>query len=122
MEIAVIGAGSVGRTLGNAWQGRGPAVTYGQGTQEAVASCGDLSGKVLVDCTNPLTPDFAALEIGHTQARVTPRRDVQASRGTGNDYPAVRSGRRRAAHVRRAGTSPDEMFDLDYTRRKWQGH
>jgi predicted dinucleotide-binding enzyme len=27
---------------------------------------GDLSGKILLDCTNPLTPDFAALEIGHT--------------------------------------------------------
>src|SRR5262245_16434284 len=37
-----------------------------QGTEEAVKSCGDLTGKVLIDCTNPLTPDFAALEIGHT--------------------------------------------------------
>jgi 8-hydroxy-5-deazaflavin:NADPH oxidoreductase len=37
-----------------------------QGTQQAVQSCGDLSGKTLIDCTNPLTPDFAGLEIGHT--------------------------------------------------------
>jgi 8-hydroxy-5-deazaflavin:NADPH oxidoreductase len=37
-----------------------------QGTEEAVKACGDLSGKVLIDCTNPLTPDFSALEIGHT--------------------------------------------------------
>jgi 8-hydroxy-5-deazaflavin:NADPH oxidoreductase len=37
-----------------------------QATEEAVKSCGDLTGKVLIDCTNPLTPDFTALEIGHT--------------------------------------------------------
>jgi len=37
-----------------------------QGTQQAVTSCGDLTGKVLIDCTNPLTPDFSALEVGHT--------------------------------------------------------
>jgi predicted dinucleotide-binding enzyme len=37
-----------------------------QGTEQAVRSCGDLTGKVLIDCTNPLTPDFTALEIGHT--------------------------------------------------------
>ena len=37
-----------------------------QGTRAAVTSCGDLSGKVLIDCTNPLTPDFTALELGHT--------------------------------------------------------
>src|SRR5262245_57892782 len=101
MKIAVIGAGSVGITLGKAWQRRGHNVTYGvrtpddpkyaslgadvvtngqaasgadvvalctpwQGTREALRSCGDLSGKVLVDCTNPLTPDFSALEVGHT--------------------------------------------------------
>jgi hypothetical protein len=37
-----------------------------QGTEEAVKACGDLTGKVLIDCTNPLTPDFSALEVGHT--------------------------------------------------------
>jgi predicted dinucleotide-binding enzyme len=37
-----------------------------QGTERAVKSCGALAGKVLIDCTNPLTPDFTALEIGHT--------------------------------------------------------
>ncbi|HEX3548057.1 MAG TPA: NAD(P)-binding domain-containing protein [Mycobacterium sp.] len=37
-----------------------------QGTEQAVRSCGDLTGKVLIDCTNPLTPDFTTLEIGHT--------------------------------------------------------
>ena len=36
-----------------------------QTTQAAVQGCGDLSGKVLIDCTNPLTPDIGALEVGH---------------------------------------------------------
>lgn len=37
-----------------------------QTTQQAIADCGDLAGRIVVDCTNPLTPDFSALEIGHT--------------------------------------------------------
>lgn len=37
-----------------------------QGTQAAVSACGDLTGKVLIDCTNPLTSDVTALEVGHT--------------------------------------------------------
>lgn len=37
-----------------------------QGTEQAVRSCGDLTGKVLIDSTNPLTPDFTRLDIGHT--------------------------------------------------------
>jgi predicted dinucleotide-binding enzyme len=35
-----------------------------QGTRAAVRACGDLAGKVLIDCTNPLTPDLAGLEVG----------------------------------------------------------
>lgn len=37
-----------------------------QGTEQAAKACGDLSGKVLIDCTNPLTADVSALEVGHT--------------------------------------------------------
>ncbi|MUL76423.1 NADPH-dependent F420 reductase [Mycolicibacterium sp. CBMA 226] len=37
-----------------------------QATQAAVSACGDLAGKVVIDCTNPLTPDVTALELGHT--------------------------------------------------------
>jgi 8-hydroxy-5-deazaflavin:NADPH oxidoreductase len=37
-----------------------------QGTQEAIHSCGELAGKVVIDCTNPLTSDFSALEVGLT--------------------------------------------------------
>ena len=37
-----------------------------QGTEQAVKSCGDLTGKVLIDCTNPLSPDVSSLEVGHS--------------------------------------------------------
>ncbi len=40
--------------------------TPGKDTETAVRSCGDLRGKVLVDCTNPLTPDASGLTLGHT--------------------------------------------------------
>src|SRR6266511_199093 len=33
-------------------------------TQEAITSCGALAGKVLIDCTNPLQPDFSGLALG----------------------------------------------------------
>jgi predicted dinucleotide-binding enzyme len=104
MEIAIIGAGNVGTTLGNAWIKRGHEVAFGvrdpesakarslsrqfpaarrllngeaaqhaeiivlatpwQSTEEAVRACGDLDGKTIIDCTNPLKPDFSGLEIG----------------------------------------------------------
>lgn len=34
--------------------------------RDALASAGDLAGKVLLDCTNPLTPDLSGLEVGTT--------------------------------------------------------
>jgi len=34
--------------------------------QEAIRSAGDLSGKILLDCTNPVSPDLSGLKIGHT--------------------------------------------------------
>jgi predicted dinucleotide-binding enzyme len=37
-----------------------------QATEEAIQEAGDLSGKVVIDCTNPLTADFSGLTIGHT--------------------------------------------------------
>jgi 8-hydroxy-5-deazaflavin:NADPH oxidoreductase len=33
-------------------------------TKPAIESCGNLSGKVLIDCTNPVKPDVSGLEIG----------------------------------------------------------
>jgi NADPH-dependent F420 reductase len=35
-------------------------------TEAAVRSAGDLSGKIVIDCTNPLTPDLGGLVLGHT--------------------------------------------------------
>jgi predicted dinucleotide-binding enzyme len=35
-------------------------------TEDALRQAGDLTGKVVIDCTNPLTPDFTRLTIGHT--------------------------------------------------------
>jgi len=34
--------------------------------EEAISACGDLEGKILIDCTNPLKPDLSGLLIGHT--------------------------------------------------------
>lgn len=35
-------------------------------TQEAIKSAGNLSGKLVVDCTNPIAPDLKGLSIGTT--------------------------------------------------------
>jgi predicted dinucleotide-binding enzyme len=35
-----------------------------QATEAAVREAGDLSGKVVIDCTNPLKPDVSGLEVG----------------------------------------------------------
>jgi 8-hydroxy-5-deazaflavin:NADPH oxidoreductase len=41
------------------------AVTYPK-SAEALQSAGDLSGKVVINISNPITEDFKALTIGHT--------------------------------------------------------
>jgi len=107
VEIAVIGTGMVGSSLGRVWAGLGHNVVFGsrdpQGervqelvrsigapasattirkaaaaaevvalatpwhaTQEAIQAAGDLTGKVLIDCTNPLRSDYHGLEVGLT--------------------------------------------------------
>ena len=38
---------------------------WGSPTEQAVRSCGDLAGKILFDCTNPLKPDLSGLALGH---------------------------------------------------------
>jgi predicted dinucleotide-binding enzyme len=49
---------------------------------EALKAAGDLSGKVLLDCTNPVNPELTELTIGHTTsageevARLAPRARV----------------------------------------------
>jgi predicted dinucleotide-binding enzyme len=37
-----------------------------QATREAVAACGDLGGKIVIDCTNPLNATFTRLDVGLT--------------------------------------------------------
>ncbi len=37
-------------------------------TQAAVASCGNLAGKAVIDCTNPLKPDLSGLAVGLTDS------------------------------------------------------
>ncbi len=37
-----------------------------QGTEAAVRAAGDLRGKIVIDCTNPLKPDVSGLEVGFT--------------------------------------------------------
>lgn len=41
------------------------AVNYGS-AGEALKGAGDLTGKIVVDISNPITPDYKALTVGHT--------------------------------------------------------
>jgi 8-hydroxy-5-deazaflavin:NADPH oxidoreductase len=107
VNIAVLGTGRVGGTLGKRWAQRGHRVRFGSRdpksakvqtliadagpnasvvtAREAVAESdvivyagpwsfarailtevGSLAGKVVIDCTNPLTADFTGLDVGHT--------------------------------------------------------
>ncbi|MEX2173026.1 MAG: NAD(P)-binding domain-containing protein, partial [Pirellulaceae bacterium] len=36
--------------------------------RETLAALGDLGGRVLIDCTNPLKPDLSGIEVGHTSS------------------------------------------------------
>ncbi|MBB6052920.1 NADPH-dependent F420 reductase [Armatimonas rosea] len=100
MKIAVIGAGSVGATLGGGWVDAGYDVIFGvrepesekyqalpapratpaeaaaqadvillatpwPATEAAIGSLGPLSGKLVLDATNPLKPQLAGLTHGH---------------------------------------------------------
>jgi len=108
MNIAIIGSGNVGGTLGSRWAKLGHKITFAvrkpedpkirkvldaagpnahattipeavkdapvvvlttswEGTQDALKSAGNLSGKILIDATNPLFQDLQrGLVIGHT--------------------------------------------------------
>ena len=41
------------------------AVPWG-GVRVVLDQCGPMNGKIVVDCINPLKPDYSGLEIGHT--------------------------------------------------------
>ena len=38
------------------------------GAADAVKACGNLDGKVLIDCTNPLNADYSGLVVGYTSS------------------------------------------------------
>lgn len=44
------------------------ATPWGEPSREALAACGDLSGRVLIDCTNPLAPGLSGLTLGWTDS------------------------------------------------------
>lgn len=88
LRVGILGAGNVGGTLGRLWSAKGHDVAFGKrgasnaeaasvaqvvvltvpwpAVQEAIRDCGDLAGKILVDCTNPLAPDLKGLTVGLT--------------------------------------------------------
>jgi 8-hydroxy-5-deazaflavin:NADPH oxidoreductase len=88
MVIAMIGSGNVGGTLAALWTGAGYDVRVArrencaeavrgaevvalcvpwQAAEPVLASCGgDLAGKILIDCTNPLSERLEGLAIGGT--------------------------------------------------------
>jgi 8-hydroxy-5-deazaflavin:NADPH oxidoreductase len=104
MQIAIIGAGNVGKALATGWIAAGHHLTFGvrdpqpppadgpagaayasvgdaarraevvvlatpwPAVRDALGAAGDLTGKVLIDCTNPLRADAAglALDVGFT--------------------------------------------------------
>lgn len=143
MNIGIIGAGNVGKALGEAWLKRGHEVvfsysrdmkalrTYAAGlgpkacagtpaeavsfgdtilfappwaaAEDALQAAGPLTGKVVIDCTNPLTPDLSGLAIGHTTSaaeeiarRAPGARVVKAFNTTGAENmrsPEFKTGR-----------------------------
>jgi 8-hydroxy-5-deazaflavin:NADPH oxidoreductase len=36
--------------------------------EQAIAECGNLTGKIVIDCNNPLLPDLSGLTMGHTDS------------------------------------------------------
>ena len=88
LRIGILGSGNVGGALGRLWTAKGHDVVFGKrgasnreaassstvvvltvpwpAAEEAIRDCGDLAGKILVDCTNPLAPDLKGLTIGLT--------------------------------------------------------
>ena len=47
MQVGVIGSGNIGGALARAWR------TFGA-LDSVLAELGDLAGKIVVDCTNPM--------------------------------------------------------------------
>jgi predicted dinucleotide-binding enzyme len=85
------------------------AVPWGQ-VESALKSAGPMSGKILIDCTNPLKPDYSGLSVGCTTsaaeevARLVPKaRVVKAFHTT---FAALMQSESRSFE----GTSPTGFF------------
>lgn len=66
--VAAANPGTIAATAANAAAGA-DAIVLATGYGDAVAalqSVGDLRGKVVIDITNPLTPDYMGLTVGHS--------------------------------------------------------
>ena len=65
---AEIGSNVQGKTIADAVSGADIVIlaTPYDAAAAAIKEAGNLTGKILVDITNPITPDYMALTIGHT--------------------------------------------------------
>jgi 8-hydroxy-5-deazaflavin:NADPH oxidoreductase len=43
-------------------------VVLASAAEQTIAECGNLAGKIVIDCNNPLLPDFSGLTVGHTDS------------------------------------------------------
>jgi len=68
--VAAAGARARAVSVGEAAQAARVVVlaTPFSGTEAAIAACGNLAGKIVVDCTNPLAPNLDGLTIGHSDS------------------------------------------------------
>ncbi len=68
--VAAAGARARAVSVGEAAQSASVMVlaTPFSATEAAIAACGNLTGKIVVDCTNPLAPNLGGLTIGHTDS------------------------------------------------------
>jgi predicted dinucleotide-binding enzyme len=65
--VAAAGARARAASVGEAAQAASVVLLAipSSSTEAAIAACGNLAGKVVIDCTNPLAPDLGGLTIGH---------------------------------------------------------
>jgi 8-hydroxy-5-deazaflavin:NADPH oxidoreductase len=59
-------AAALARELGPRAEGVGIAEAFKRAVGDALKAAGDTAGKVIVDISNPITPDFKGLVVGHT--------------------------------------------------------
>jgi 8-hydroxy-5-deazaflavin:NADPH oxidoreductase len=113
MVIATIGSGHVGGALSSLWRAAGFDVRVADRTNtadvakgcqvlalcipwpavnNALASCGDLTGKILIDCTNPINKNFDGLAIGGTTSAAEQIQALQPSASVIKAFNSIGSG------------------------------